>query len=100
MPKGFPEEFIKLCRNLVQGLDVSSSRELAQIALMGIAPHELDAVKATLNDLLSGRYSNDEIKSLWWPTPSDIVFYEGKDVIAVLKLLQSEIDPEAQAQAQ
>jgi hypothetical protein len=97
MPEDLPEVFMKLCRNLVQDLDVSSSRELAQIALVGIEPHELGAVKATLKDLLSGRYTDDELKDLWWSTPSDIVFYEGKDVVTFLKLLQSEIDPETQA---
>lgn len=96
MTSDLSKEFMKLCRNLVQGLEVSSPRELVQIAIIGVDTHELDVVKTTLKDLLSGRYTDDELMRLWWSTPSDIVFYEGKDVVTFLKLLQSEIDSEAQ----
>jgi hypothetical protein len=50
-----PEEFKKVCRNLLQDLDlvVSTQNELMQLALLGIEPHERPAIKAFIDELLS-----------------------------------------------
>jgi hypothetical protein len=87
-----PEEFKKVCRNLVQGLDlvVSTPEQLMQVAMLGIEPQERPAIKAFLDELLSGRYSDDQLKDIWWSMPSDIVFYEGKGVVAFLEMLRDE----------
>jgi hypothetical protein len=89
-----PEEFKKVCRNLTQGLDlvVSTSDELMQLALLGIEPHERPAIKVFIDELLSGRYSDDELKSIWWTMPSDIVFHDGRGVVAFLTMLRNELD--------
>jgi hypothetical protein len=88
-----PEEFKKVCRNLVQDLDlvVSTSEELMQVALLGIEPQERAPIKAFLDELLSGRYSDDQLKEIWWSMPSDIVFHEGKDVATFLTTLRDEV---------
>lgn len=88
-----PEEFKKVCRNLLQDLDlvVSTQEELMQLALLGIEPHERPAITAFIDELLSGRYSDDELRSIWWSMPSDIVFHEGRGVVAFLTMLRNEI---------
>jgi hypothetical protein len=90
-----PDEFKKVCRNLVQGLEVSSAQDLIQASLIGIEPHERPSIKAFLDELLSGRYSDDQLKDIWWSMPSDIVFHEGKGVVAFLNLLRDEVEKAA-----
>jgi hypothetical protein len=82
-----------VCRNLVQDLDLvaSTADELMQVALLGIEPHERPAIKAFIDELLGGRYSEDQLKEIWWSMPADIVFYEGKAVVAFLTMLRTEV---------
>lgn len=89
-----PDEFKKVCRNLVQDIDlvVSTPEDLMQVALLGVEPQERPAIKAFLDELLSGRYSDDQLKDIWWSMPSDIVFHEGKGVVAFLKILRDEVE--------
>jgi len=88
-----PEEFKKVCRNLAQGLDlvVSTPKQLMQVALSGIEPRERPAIKAFIDELLSGRYSDEQLKEIWWSMPADIVFHEGRGVVAFLTMLREEI---------
>jgi hypothetical protein len=90
-----PDEFKKVCRNLVQGLEVSSAQDLIQASLVGIEPHERPTIKAFLDELLGGRHSDDQLKEIWWSMPSDIVFHEGKDVVAFLSKLRDEVEKAA-----
>jgi hypothetical protein len=89
-----PEEFRKVCRNLVQDLDLvaSTPQELMQVAMLGIEPQERPAIKAFIDELLSGRYSDDQLKEIWWSMPSDIVFHEGKGVVTFLRMLRDEVE--------
>jgi hypothetical protein len=89
-----PEEFKKVCRNLVQdlGLVVSTPEELMQVALLGIEPHERPAIKAFIGQLLDGRYSDDELRDIWWSMPADLVFHDGKDVVVFLSMLRDAVD--------
>jgi len=90
-----PQEFKKVCRNLVQGLEITTPQELMQVALLGIEPHERPVIKAFIDELLSGRYSDDQLKDIWWSMPSDIVFYEGKGVVTFLTMLRDEVQKQA-----
>jgi hypothetical protein len=90
MTLDIPDEFKKVCGNLVQGLEVHSPQELMQVALLGVEPRERPAIKAFLNELLSGRYTDDELKDIWRSMPADIVFYEGKAVVTFLTMLRDE----------
>lgn len=91
MKPPIPDEFKKVCRNLVQGLEISSAQELVQIALLEVEPQERPAIKAFLDELLSGRYNDDQLKEIWWSMPSDIVFHEGKGAATFLKMLRDEV---------
>jgi hypothetical protein len=88
-----PEEFKKVCRNLTQDLDlvVSTPEQLMQLALLGIEPQERPAIKAFLDELLSGRFTDDQLKEIWWSMPADIVFHEGKAVVTFLTMLRNEV---------
>lgn len=86
-----PEEFKKVCRNLVQGLEASSEEELILVSLLGIEPHERPVIKAYLDELLSGRYTPDQLKDVWWSMPADLVFHEGEDVAAFLTMLRNAV---------
>lgn len=92
-----PEEFRKVCRNLVQDLDLvaSTPQELMQVAMLGVEPQERPAIKAFLDELLSGQYSDDQLKEIWWSMPSDIVFHEGRGVVTFLEMLRDEIEKAA-----
>jgi hypothetical protein len=89
-----PEEFKKVCRNLVQGLDlvVSTPEQLMQVALLGIEPQERPAIETFVDELLSGRYSDQQLKEIWWSMPADIVFHEGRGVVAFLTMLRGELE--------
>jgi hypothetical protein len=63
-----------------------------QIALLEIGPQERPAIKAFLDELLSGRYGDDQLRDIWWSMPSDVVFYEGKDVATFLKMLRDAVE--------
>jgi hypothetical protein len=88
-----PEEFKKVCRNLAQDIDlvVSTPEQLMQLALLGVEPREHPAIKAFIDELLSGRYTDEQLKSIWWSMPADLVFQEGKGVVAFLTMLRAEI---------
>jgi hypothetical protein len=91
-----PEEFKKVCRNLVQDLDLvaSTPQELMLVAMLGVEPQERPAIKAFIDELLSGCYSDDQLKDIWWSMPSDIVFHEGKGVVTFLRMLRDEVEKE------
>lgn len=89
-----PEEFKKACRNLGQdlGYEQPTQELMAQIALIGIELHERPAIKAFLDELLSGRHSAEQLKEFWWSTPADIYFHEPQDLLTFLKLMRSTIE--------
>ena len=41
--------------------------------------------------MLSGRYSPEQLKEIWWSMPADIVFHEGKDVVTFLTMLRDAV---------
>jgi len=89
-----PEEFKKACRNLGQdlGYEKPTQELMAQIALIGIEHHERPAIKAFLDELLSGRYSAEQIEEFWWSTPADIYFHEPEHLLTFLRLLRSMVE--------
>lgn len=85
-----PTEFKKACRNLVQGLSDERPplEHLVEIALIGIERHERPAIKSFLDELLSGRYSAEQLKEFWWSTPADIYFHNARDLFEFLALMR------------
>lgn len=92
-----PDEFKKACRNLGQDLSYEKPTQalMAQIALIGIEQKERLIIKAFLDELLSGRYTADQLKEVWWSTPADIYFHEGQDLITFLTLMRDEVEKSA-----
>jgi hypothetical protein len=87
-----PDEFRKACRNLGQGLEVTTADELVQYALIGIDHDDARSIKAFLDDLLNGDYSADQLKEFWWSTPADIVLYDGEGVRTFLTMIRDALD--------
>ena len=82
-----------LCKNLGQGLDVTTAEELVQHALIGLDAAQVGEVKIFLdNDLLASGYTEEELRKWWWATPSTLTFADGKGLVAFLELLRRAID--------
>jgi hypothetical protein len=90
----FSPAFKKACRNLVQDMDdlVSSLDDLVLYSLLGIDAAEAAEIKPVLDELLSGRYDHDQLKEIWWSTPTSLVFYEGRDVVTFLTRMREYLD--------
>jgi hypothetical protein len=82
----FPPAFRKVCLNLGQDMSdiVSSLDDLVNYSLMGIDETDATEIKPYLEELLSGRYNNDQLKEVWWTNPATVVFYDGRDVSTFL----------------
>ncbi len=88
-----PAAFDILCKNLGQGLDVTTAEELVQHALIGLDAAQVNEVKLFLdNDLLAGGYTYEDLRKWWWATPSTVTFADGKGLVAFLELLRRTID--------
>lgn len=61
---------------------------IAEEALGFLGPEDAPSVIAYLDDLLSGRYSDDEIQAIWHKMPADIYFTEASGTVKVLSLVR------------
>jgi hypothetical protein len=88
-----PEEFKKVCHNLGQDLDLvaSTAEQLVQVAMLGIEPQERPVIGKFLDELLSGDFTDEQLKEIWWSMPADIVFHEGKAVVSFLMMLRDKV---------
>lgn len=63
---------------------------------MLLALHHLEisdarGLKPFLDELLSGRYGDEELKELWWSMPTTTVFDDGKNVHELLNRIRDAI---------
>jgi len=81
-----PDQFKKVCLNFGPDIEhfVSSWDDMVLLALNGIDQADAAAIKPFLDDLLSGPYTPEQFKELWWSTPATTVFHDGRDVIQLL----------------
>lgn len=61
---------------------------IAEEALGFLGPEDAPVVVAYLDDLLSGRYSDDEIQAIWHKMPADVYFTEGGGARKVLNVVR------------
>lgn len=90
----FPPAFKKACRNLGQDMDLfaSSLDDLVLHSLNYIDAADAAEIKPVLDDLLSGRYDHEQLKALWWDTPSTVVFHDGRNVVQFLTRMREFLD--------
>lgn len=87
-------EVKKLFRGFHQGIEscASNPEELAMCALGFLEPQDAEIVKAFLDDLLSGKFSPEQVQKIWQDSPADVYFLDAKDSVAVLRLVRDAID--------
>jgi len=61
---------------------------IAQEALGFLTLDDIPPVVAYLDDLLSGRYSDEEIQAIWHRMPADIYFTDARGAVKVLSLVR------------
>jgi len=61
---------------------------IAQEALGFLTLDDIPPVVAYLDDLLSGRYSDEEIQAIWHRMPADIYFTDALGAVKVLSLVR------------
>ena len=88
-----PAAFNALCRNLRQGLNVTTVDELVQYALVGLDSVQVSEIRLFLDGiLLKDGYSAEELRKWWWTTSATITFADGKGVRVFLTALRSALD--------
>jgi hypothetical protein len=60
---------------------------IAREALGFLTAEDVPAVVSYLDDLLGGRYTDDEIQKIWNEMPADIYFVEASAVVKILTLV-------------
>lgn len=88
-----PRVFKLMCQNFGPDLGnvASSWDEMVLLALHNLEISDARSLKPFLDELLSGRYGNDELKELWWSMPATTVFHDGKDVYELLCRVRSAV---------
>jgi hypothetical protein len=89
-----PDDFNKICRNFHQDvhLEFSSPEEMIRSAADELDGKQSNAVKSFLDELLSGRYDDDELQKMWFNTAADIYFPEPGELRAFLKRMRELLD--------
>lgn len=85
------EEFKHICRLFHQDfpIDVTEDIEMIREAVRALEPDRRRALRSYLDDLLSGRYTDDELQDIWFASPADVYFPEPGELQKVLRLLRS-----------
>lgn len=76
-----PLVFKRMCQNFGPDLGeiVSSWEDLSLLALHNLEISEARSLVPFIEDLLSGRYSDEDLKEFWWTMPVTTVFDSGND---------------------
>ena len=91
------QEFRLLCTGFHQDIELRDSSietivEEGIWILKGHRPEEIDALKAFLDEILSGRYRLQEINKLWNTCPADIYVTGAQGAVELLKVVRSRLD--------
>ena len=53
---------------------------------------EKEVVRQFLDELLTGKHRPTEIKQMWWATPAEIYFADGKELLVFLQLVRNSLE--------
>ena len=85
-----PAAFKKVCRNL--GPDIGefaqSMTDVVQHSLIGIEPADAREIVPHINELLSGRYSKEQLRDHLWSLPGTTKFLDDGAVAAFLSTMR------------
>jgi hypothetical protein len=74
-----PEEFRFMCIHFYQGVtdDFSSKQEMISFAISDLNSDQRKVVRAHLDELMSGIYSEEEIEKIWRQAGADVRISRG-----------------------
>lgn len=87
MAPNAPPAFKHMCQNFGPDLGeiVSSWEDLSLLALHNLEISEARSLVPFIEELLSDRYSDEDLKEFWWTMPVTTVFDSGNDVRRLLQ---------------
>ena len=90
MDPNTPPAFKRMCQNFGPDLGeiVSSWEELSLLALHNLEISEARSLVPFIEELLGGRYSDEDLKEFWWTMPVTTVFDSGNDVRRLLNQIR------------
>lgn len=90
-----PKAFKSICRYFFRGVEegYNSGEEILQAALSGLTAEERAVVKQYLDEILDGRYDDDELERIWHAAGAElrIVRNVEGDMAGFLAMLRSAI---------
>jgi hypothetical protein len=88
-----PTEFKDVCARFHQDVHLThkSPEGLVDFAVRGTKGEQAAIVKAFLDELLSGKYDEEQIQKIWFETPADMYFPKRADLISVLQLMRERL---------
>ena len=87
-----PRAFKTFAMGFPQDIDVSppiSFGDMVGAAVTGVDQDEFGSLKIYLDELLSGRYSMEQLREIWDASPSNIYFHQGEELLKVLTCARS-----------
>jgi len=90
----FPAEFLEFSLQFYQDLfdDVSSEEELIDTVLSPFKDKEKrSSLREYLELITKNEFSDEELKTLWWSSSADIVFYDGAELRGFLERVRDRL---------
>jgi hypothetical protein len=81
-----PPEFLKMAANFHQDvlLPPDTLADAAKFAVWNLSPEELKRLKAFLSEIVTDRYSEEQLQNLWAQTAAEIGFDPGLRMVLAM----------------
>lgn len=91
-----PVSFLKVCRMFHQDVDkiYPSIEEMANYAVRIVPVADRTEVSQFIDHVLTGNYTNAELKALWRRSDADVYFREGEHVRLLLSFMKEKLASE------
>lgn len=88
-----PASFLKVCRMFHQDIDKihPTIEEMANYAARIVPAADRVEVSRFIDHVLTGDYTNGELKALWRRSDADVYFREGEQVRLLLSLMKGKL---------
>lgn len=91
-----PPSFMNVCRMFHQDIDAvyPTIEEMANFAASIVPGADRTEVSKFIDHVLTGDYTNGELKALWRRSDADVYFREGEHVRLLLRLMREKLAAE------
>lgn len=91
-----PASFLNVCRMFHQDIDTAypTIEEMANFAASIVPVADRTEVSEFIDHVLTGDYTNGELKALWRRSDADVYFREGEHVRRLLSLMREKLAAE------